>query len=71
MKHQITLIIPVLTVSLTVIMAAAVIVSSVVTHHPTKQTKTLPCCETGVGALYGINCGPAVCGFGVITGSGK
>jgi hypothetical protein len=42
-------------------------------HYHTHSTKStnLPCCETGVGAHFGIDCGPAVCGFGVITGSGK
>jgi hypothetical protein len=42
--------------------------------HSTKsdQAKTnLPCCETGVGVRYGVSCGPKVCGFGIITGSGK
>jgi hypothetical protein len=27
--------------------------------HSTKSTN-LPCCETGVGVRYGIDCGPAV-----------
>jgi hypothetical protein len=42
-------------------------------HSPSfgQAKANLPCCETGVGAKFGIDCGPAVCGFGVITGSGK
>jgi hypothetical protein len=37
--------------------------------HSLGQAKTetnanLPRCETGVNARYGVDCGPAICGFG-------
>jgi hypothetical protein len=39
-------------------------------HLSTHTKANLPCCETGVGVRFGIDCGPAICGFGVL-GAGK
>jgi hypothetical protein len=59
---------PLIAAMVTIIIISVSMQQTVTSHSHLKsdQTKTLPCCETGVNAQFGIDCG-----FGVITGSGK